>query len=731
MSNLSRTASLFSTAVLGVMLLTTSITSVATVTFAAETTAVTSTSNKTTADAIITAEVPMEASDGMDRFFNATAKLAVKGATTDVTISFKDSVSGMLAMIPELTFDGITQQVNGQQAITFTIPTDDLKPESGSKVTLASFTSVPMSPSKGYKSNLTFDMSSLLPSAAVTTGSFDLPVSADGGMGSWFDKTFSTEIGWLTSKVTVSYQASKQPMLGMISDLTFDNITKPVNGQRTITFDIPTKDLNPDADGIAKIDSFTGVPMSPSKGYKSTLSFDMTNAPGESAPTNPVVPEVPTTPTQPEIPSEPEPEPETPSQSVLTDGVYTVPLTNYKTGTTTASSMNNYLKTPATVTVKNGQATIDIETSNAAIMGMMSNYRFNGVKATATGTHWLVTLPVADLNKTVATSMTISMNGNIIEQPKADMLFDVENAVRLSDAPTDSQPTTPTTPDKPAGDKPSSTPDNSNVVAQDSTYALNILQADKNEKSMAATYMLPTIKLSKNADGTYYAYLTTHTPAMMGQNPIRFNDTKHAAKLMSTNLVNGYYQSVFRLTLSESEITSPILTNIHVQFTSPLVYNENYDIRLVIGDQLSGETSANNQNNDQTQHEISDTAIVPRETETTATTFDPAPVAFTTVASSVPMAPTTLATTHLIASPQTVTTPQAPTSDKKIKLAPTKEQTVAKNKTTNSASKPSQSAAAPKQSKIVRATMIGAGVAITAAVGFVGASLALNVWRKH
>lgn len=231
MSNLSRTASLFSTAVLGVMLLTTSITSVATVTFAAETTAVTSTSNKTTADAIITAEVPMEASDGMDRFFNATAKLAVKGATTDVTISFKDSVSGMLAMIPELTFDGITQQVNGQQAITFTIPTDDLKPESGSKVTLASFTSVPMSPSKGYKSNLTFDMSSLLPSAAVTTGSFDLPVSADGGMGSWFDKTFSTEIGWLTSKVTVSYQASKQPMLGMISDLTFDNITKPVNGQ--------------------------------------------------------------------------------------------------------------------------------------------------------------------------------------------------------------------------------------------------------------------------------------------------------------------------------------------------------------------------------------------------------------------------------------------------------------------------------------------------------------------
>lgn len=490
MSNLSRTASLFSTAVLGGMLLTTSINSVATIAYAAETTAVTSISNDTTTDAIITVEVLLESSDSMDRFFNATAKLAVKGTTTDVTISFKDSVANILAMIPEITFDGITLPVNGQQAITFTIPTDNLRPTSGSKVTLSSFTSVPMSPSKGYKSNLTFDLSSLLPSSPLTNGSYDLPISADNKMDTWFDKSFSTKIGWLTSQVTVSYQESKQAILGMIPSLTFDNITKSVNGQRMITFDIPTKDLNPDANGIAKIASFTSVPMSPSKGYASTLSFNMTSAMGESGATNPVVPEVPTTPTQPDNPSESNPE--KPSQTALTNGVYSVPLTNYKTGTTTASSMNNYLK----------------------------------------------------------------------------------------------------------------------------------------------------------------------TPAMMGQNPIRFNDSKHAAKLMSTNLVNGYYQSVFRLTLSASEIASPILTNIHVQFTSPLVYNENYEIRLVIGDQLSGDASVNNQNNDQTQNEITDTVIVPRETEATTTTFDPAPVAFTAAASSVPMAATPLATTRLVASPQTVVTPQ-------------------------------------------------------------------------
>lgn len=728
MSNLSRTASLFSTAVLGGMLLTTSINSVATIAYAAETTAVASTSNETTTDAIITAEVPMEASDSMDRYFNATAKLAVKGATTDVTISFKDSVASILSMIPELTFDGITLPVNGQQAVTFTIPTDDLKPTSGSKVTLSSFTSVPMSPSKGYKSNLTFDLSSLLPSSSLTTGSYDLPISADNKMDTWFDKSFSTKIGWLTSQVTVSYQESKQAMLGMIPSLTFDNITKSVNGQRMITFDIPTKDLNPDANGIAKIASFTSVPMSPSRGYASTLSFNMTSAMGESGATDPVAPEVPTTPAQPDNPSESNPEKS--SQTALKNGVYSVPLTNYKTGTTTASSMNHYLKTPATVTVKNGQATIDIETSNASIMGMMSNYRFNGIKATASGNHWLVTLPVTDLNKTVATSMTISMNGTVIEQPQADMVFEVEKAVRLGDVPTDTKPVTPSTPEKPAGDTPVATPDTSNDVAQDATHTLSILQGDKNESSMAATYILPTIKLSKNADGTYYAYLTTHTPAMMGQNPIRFNDSKHAAKLMSTNLVNGYYQSVFRLTLSASEIGSPILTNIHVQFTSPLVYNENYAIRLVIGDQLSGDTSVNNQNNSQTQNEMTDTVIVPRETEATATTFDPAPVAFTTVASSVPMAATPLATTRLVASPQTVVTSQTATSDKKIKLAPAQKKQVAQNKAEKTATKVAEPKA-PKQSKIARAAMIGAGVAITAAVGFVGASLALNIFKRQ
>lgn len=414
--------------------------------------------------------------------------------------------------------------------------------------------------------------------------------------------------------------------------------------------------------------------------------------------------------------------------NVLQDGVYKVPFTNYKTGTTTASSMNRSLKTPATITVNNGQANIDIETSNEMIMGMMSNYRFNDVKATAKGTHWLVTLPVNALSKTIATSMTISMNGRVIESPTADMLFDIKNATLTNNPSTVPEVPDSTTSDKPVPSQPATKPAKPSTdvtdVETDSTRSLSILQADKNDKSMAANYMLDTVKLTKNADGTYYAYLTTHTPAMMGQNPIRFNDAKHAAELMSTNLVNGYYQSVFRLTLSESELTTPISTHIHVQFTSPLVYDENYEIRLVIGDQLSSNASVNNQN------ELTDTVIVPRETVTTATPFEPAPVTFTTVASSVPMAPTPLAVTHPISSPQTASTSELATSDKTIKLTPAKKQTVSKNKNDKSTSKSSQSDA-PKHSKITRATMITAGVVITASVGFVGASLALNIFKHQ
>lgn len=732
--------------------------------------------NDTDSDAILSADVPMAASDSMDRFFNPTAKLAVKGDTTDVTLSFKDSVSNMLSMIPEVTFDGITQPLNGKNDITFNIPTKDLKPTNGKSVTLASFTSVPMSPTKGYKSDLTFDLTNVLPAKDLTTGSYKLAVSADGGMDKWFDTNFQTDLGWLTSKVTVAYQESKQGMLSMIPTVTFDNITKPVNGERFVTFEIPTKDLSPDDTNIAKIASFTSVPMSPSKGYQSNLSFDMTPALGSSSETQPEAPAQPEQPTDPETPSVPT-TPETPSnpatpqpgQQQLANGTYTVPFANYKTGTNNASAMNNYLKTPATVTVNGKLAHIDIATSSQAIMDMMSDYKFNGEAAKRQGTHWLVTLPTEALYKTITTSMTISMNGQVIEKPTADMVFDTSNAVATGDKGGSDEKGGAGKPEaKPETDTDESTSNKTGKPAKNAVVrALKILRADNDEASIATQYFHTTIKLAKNADGSYYGYLTTHTPKLMGKNPIRFTDKKHDVSLVETKLVNNYYESTYQMKLQKSELTKPIATTIHVQFTEPIPYNENYEIRLVIGKVLSdkgsdlptgadknGTPSGTESNTSQSDvsHETTLTDVNDRTNATTPTTSMGVTGVGTTMPSPIANVPGTAATTTLATTPATQTT-ATPTTATSLPVAvaaqtatqpvsttdkPAKSTNKAKHASNSSQSKTAKDTPATKQanthddkqpSSIKRAALIGAGVALTAAIGFIGTTMAVNFFK--
>jgi hypothetical protein len=213
------------------------------------------------------------------------------------------------------------------------------------------------------------------------------------------------------------------------------------------------------------------------------------------------------------------------------------------------------------VTVKNGRATIDTEEVSTPAM-KLSDFTINGVAATKSGTHWSVSLPVSELSKALNTKVTLVINDAVRMPAQTDLALSLDKAVKINDSKPDSKPIPP---------------------ISESTRELNILQKDSNEKSMAATYMLPTVKLAQNADGSYYAYITTHTPAMMGQSPITFSDTKHATKVISNKLVDGYYQSVIRLTLTEAEISAPIATNIHVEFTQPLTYKEDYIIRLMIG----------------------------------------------------------------------------------------------------------------------------------------------------
>ncbi|MBJ7649029.1 NEAT domain-containing protein [Weissella confusa] len=245
------------------------------------------------------------------------------------------------------------------------------------------------------------------------------------------------------------------------------------------------------------------------------------------------------------------------SVSPLPDGVYQMPINHYKPGTKQASMVAQYYKPTATVTVKNGRATIDTEEVSTPAM-KLSDFTINGVAATKSGTHWSVSLPVSELSKALNTKVTLVINDAVRMPAQTDLVFSMDKAVKIDN----SKPIPP---------------------ISESTRELNILQKDNDEKSMAATYMLPTVKLTQNADGSYYAYITTHTPAMMGQSPITFSDTKHATKVISNKLVDGYYQSVIRLTLTEAETSAPIATNIHVEFTQPLTYKEDYIIRLVIG----------------------------------------------------------------------------------------------------------------------------------------------------
>lgn len=297
--------------------------------------------------------------------------------------------------------------------------------------------------------------------------------------------------------------------------------------------------------------------------------------------------------------------------------------------------------------------------------------------------------------------------------------------------------------------------------------ALKLLRADNDEASIATQYFHTTIKLAKNADGSYYGYLTTHTPKLMGKNPIRFTDKKHDVSLVETKLVNNYYESTYRMKLQKSELTKPIATTIHVQFTEPIPYNENYEIRLVIGKVLSDKESdlptgadkngtpsgtESNTNQSDVSHETTMTDVNDRTNATTPTTSMGVTGVGTTMSSPNANVPGTAATTTLATTPATQTT-ATPTTATSLPVAvaaqtatqpvattdkPAKSTNKAKHASNSSQSKTAKDTPATEQanthddkqpSSIKRAALIGAGVALTAAIGFIGTTMAVNFFK--
>ncbi|MBU7567667.1 NEAT domain-containing protein [Weissella hellenica] len=362
-------------------------------------------------------EVKMTADQGMDRFLKPSAYINIKGDLTDVTLSLNsDKVIGM---IPYMIFDGQKKDVTSQN-ITFTIPTKDLVANKDGNVTLASTTHVDAAGHvMDYPSNLTFNISQLMPAQKTfKTGDYQIAVSPDSQMDRFFGPKFNVKVGDVTSTVTVTYQNPN--MMAMIPNVTFDGQTKDLNGKTTVDFTIPTKDLTPNKDGKVTIASFTSVPMSPHKGYASNITLDM----------NPAL----TNPSNDQTDSSASSSSETPvkpDKDILQDGTYSINYNVYKSGTTDASTMATYMTESAKVTVKKGEATVDIATKNDA-MSMMKEFSINGVKAQAKGDSWIVKLPVKDLTKTANAQMTIFVAAiNFTETPSADIVFDMKSVKTL------------------------------------------------------------------------------------------------------------------------------------------------------------------------------------------------------------------------------------------------------------------------------------------------------------
>ncbi|MCS9997497.1 hypothetical protein EFL36_01290, partial [Weissella paramesenteroides] len=484
--------------------------------------------------------INIAADQGMSRFLKPTARIDVKGEQTDITLSLNDA--SLAKMIPSLTLDGQTKSVSGQDT-TFTVPTKDLVPDKDGKLTLKSLTHVSAQGyTHDYPSNITFDVSQLITQNNLKTGNYQIAVSPDSHMDSFFAKEFNVKVGALTSVVSVTYQVPS--MMGMIPSVTFDGQTKSVvNKSTTVDFTIPTKDLVPGKDGKVTLKSFTSVPMSPSKGYNSNITFDMNPALGKS------------TSDSSNSSSSSSESTASSDKDILQDGTYSINYNVYKSGTTTDSTMKTYMKSPANVAVKNGQATITFATQNDA-MSMMKEFSVNGATAKADGDNWVVTVPVSALSKTMTANMTIVVSAiNFTEHPSADIVFDMSSVKKTgnnggSSAASSSSASSASSSSKvssASSSHVSSAPSSSKASSASSSHASIASSSSQNAaktditKNSNYSVNYSIYKTGTKTDSTMKTYMKSpaNVAVKNGQATITFTTQNDAMSMMKEFSVNG------------------------------------------------------------------------------------------------------------------------------------------------------------------------------------------------
>ncbi|WP_137600335.1 NEAT domain-containing protein, partial [Weissella sagaensis] len=378
----------------------------------------------------------------MDRFFAPKFNVKVGDVTSTVTVTYQNP--NMMAMIPNVTFDGQTKDLNGKTTVDFTIPTKDLTPNKDGKVTIASFTSVPMSPHKGYASNITLDMNPALtnPSNDQTdssaSSSSETPVKPDkdilqdgtysinynvyksGTTDASTMATYMTESAKVTVKkgeATVDF-ATKNDAMSMMKEFSINGVkaqakgdswivklpvkdlTKTANAQMTIFVaainftETPSADIVFDMKSVKTLDNDGGASSSSSAASSSKPSQSSSSATSSSKPSSSSSSAASSSkPSSSSSSAASSSKPTTPANPTIEkDGNYSINYKIYKSGTTDASTMATYMTESAKVTVKKGEATIDFATKNDA-MSMMKEFSINGVKAQAKGDSWIVKLP--------------------------------------------------------------------------------------------------------------------------------------------------------------------------------------------------------------------------------------------------------------------------------------------------------------------------------------------------
>ena len=396
----------------------------------------------------------------MDKFFAKGFNVKVGALTSVVSVTYQ--VPSMMKMIPSVTFDGQTKSVvNNATTIDFTIPTKDLTPDKNGKVTLASFTSVPMSPSKGYNSNITLDMNPALAgttsdnnnsasSPSESTATSDKDILQDGTYsinynvyksGTTTDSTMKTymkspaNVTVKNDQATIKF-ATQNDAMSMMKEFSINGATAKADGDDwviTVPVSALSKTMKSDMTIYVAAIDFTEKPSadivfdmssakktSSDKDSSSSSSASSSSKDSSNSSSSKVSSSSASSSSQKDSKSD-----------ITKDGKYSVNYAIYKSGTKTDSTMKTYMKSPAKIAVKDGKATITFATKNGA-MSMMKEFSVNGATAKADGDNWVVTVPVAALSKTMKSKMTIYVPKiKFTEHPSADIVFDMSSVKKI------------------------------------------------------------------------------------------------------------------------------------------------------------------------------------------------------------------------------------------------------------------------------------------------------------